>query len=142
MELACHEKPVLGQLHRLHDAPVGRGAADAHARALHRFPVIVVELIAVAVAFVDQLLPIALPHFGALSYLTGIAAQAQGAALIHRLVLVRHEIDDLVQPILVELAGIGVRDTAHVPAEFDDRHLHTQADAEKRYVLLPGVLHR
>ena len=49
MELHAHIKGMLRQLYRLHQPPVRRQAADAHARRLERGAVVVVELEAVAV---------------------------------------------------------------------------------------------
>ncbi len=139
MELARHKEPVLGDLHRFHDPAVGGGAAEDHAGSFHGFPVVVVELIAVAVALGDQLLAVALHHLGAGLDLAGIAAQPKGAALVDVLVLVGHEVDDLVQAVLVKLAGVGVLNAAHVPAELDHSDLHPQADAQVGHVVFPGV---
>ena len=88
----------------------------------------------------DQVPAVALHHPGAGLDLAGIAAQPQGAALVDVFVLVGHKVNDLVQAVLVELAGVGVLDAAHVPAELDDGDLHTQADAQEGHVALPGVL--
>ncbi len=109
---------------------------------LHHVPVVVVELIPVPVPLVDLLFSIALGHFRAGDNFAGVAAQAQGAALVDVRVLVGHKVDDLVQAVLVELPGVGVRNAADVPAELDDRHLHSQADAQIGDVLFPGKARR
>lgn len=65
MELHSHEEGVCGNLHRLDEAAVRRGAGDLHARLFKLFPVLVVELEAVAVPLGNILFAVCLFHLRA-----------------------------------------------------------------------------
>src|ERR1051325_2507125 len=60
VELARHEPRMIRQLDDLNQATVGRHAAEDHAVLVHHLAVLVVELEAVPVPLVDDLLPIRL----------------------------------------------------------------------------------
>ena len=81
-------------------------------------------------------------HGGAGPDHTGIGPQPQRAALVDLVALSRHEVDDLVFAQFVELAGIRVGDPGGVAGIFDHSDLHSQADAEIGYPMLPGVFRR
>ena len=139
VELSAHEPGVRGDLHDLHQMAVGRQARQQHARRLHLLTVVVVELKAVAVALGDLRRAVQLPAAGALRQNAGILAKAHGAALVRHVHLVGHQVDDGMAGGLGELRGGGVRVAQDVAGKFDDRHLHTQADAEIRHAVFPGV---
>ena len=71
--------------------------------------------------------------------LTGVGAKAHGSALGNISVLVGHQIDDLMLG-LVKFAGGGVGIAEDVSCKLNDGDLHSQADAEVRDIMLPGVL--
>src|SRR5271165_6784495 len=54
VKLAAHVKWMSGQFDQLNQLAVRRGAAEEEARLLKRLPIMVVEFIAVTVAFVDH----------------------------------------------------------------------------------------
>ncbi len=80
-----------------------------------------------------------------------LRAEAHGAALVGGLVARLHaarlvlplgdQRDHRMRRRAVELGAVGVGEAEHVAAEFDDRHLHPQADAEVGHAVLAGVAH-
>ena len=56
VRLRSDEPRVVAQLHHFHDVLVRGDAADVHPRVLQRLAVVVVDLITMAVPFVDELL--------------------------------------------------------------------------------------
>ena len=140
VELHADAEVVLRHFHGLDDPAVRRGAADDHACFCECLSVIVIELIAVAVAFINMGNAIAARHLRALRDLARVAAEAQCAAHIDGAGLVRHEIDNLIEAVLVEFAGVCICDAAHVAGILDDGNLHTEANAEVRDVALSCVL--
>src|SRR5262245_40547081 len=57
------------------------------------------------------------------------------------LLLLRQLRDDRVRRAWVELGGVGVGKSEHVPSELDDGHLEAEAYSEVRQALLAGVAH-
>ena len=97
---------------------------------LHNFTVVVVEFIAVAMAFADVLRAVAAAEHAALCGVAGVCAKAQSAALIGAVGLVGQKVYDLVFRISIKFAGIGVFEHADVPRKFNYGNLHTKADSE------------
>ena len=97
---------------------------------LHECAVVVVELVPVAVALGDLRRAVAFRHLCAGHDAARIRAEAQRAALVDLIALVRHEVDDLVCAALVKLAGVGVCQPADGACKLDDCDLHAQTDAE------------
>ena len=127
------------QLHHLHDVVVRGTAAEHDARLLQRVAVIIVHFKAVAVALIDEMLAVDLLRHGAGQDLAGISAQAHGAAQLLHFLLLRHQVNDMVGALGIQLRGVGVRKTQHIAAVFHHCHLHAEADAEKRHLVLPAV---
>ncbi len=128
-----------GQFHGLHQASVGARTRDDQPHLLQFGPVIVVELVPMAVAFLDHRLVVAVVQPRALGHGAGVFAQAHGAALGQVALLVGHQVDDVVGAVGLELAGIGVRVPGHMAGELHDHDLHAQADAEVGDLLFPGI---
>ena len=141
MELDTDKEFLFRQFHGLHQQPVRRQAGKAQARFLQFSAVFIGKLIPVAVPFADPGFPVAAGNYRALLQDTGIPAQAKGAAFVNFVMLSRHIVDHPVGASFVELPGVGVFKARAVPRELDHRHLHAQADAEERQMVLPGVLH-
>ena len=138
--LHTHIEGPVGQLHRFHQPSIGGQARQGQAGGRQRLPIFVVELVAVAVTLGNLSHAVAALHGRARADEARIAAQAQRAALIHRITLAGHVIDNLVQPLRSKLAGVGICDAQHMAGIFDHCHLHAQADAEIGDVLFPGIL--
>ena len=130
---------MAGQLHDLHQPPVGREACKRQAGCRELLPVVIVELVAVAVALVNMLPAIGRRRPAALHQLTGPAAKAHGAALVRDIHLIRHQVDDRIGGPGVQLAGVSPRKARHIPGKPHHCHLHPQADAQEGHLVLPGV---
>ena len=139
VELGAHEPGVVGELHDLHKAAIRGQARQDHALSLYSFPVIVVELEAVAVALGDLLRAVQLPAVGPFGQDTGILAQAHGATLLRHIHLIGHQVDDRMLGRLGELRGSSVLIAQYMAGKLNDRHLHTQTDAKIGDFILPGI---
>ena len=60
---------------------------------------------------------------------TGIRTKTQGAALVNRLALTRHKINDLIGGFRIKFTGVGICQTRKTGV-FDDHDLHAETDAE------------
>ena len=90
----------------------------------------VVDLVAVAVALVDDLLAVDLAGPRALVQLHRVGAQAHRAAHVAHLLLLRQEVDHRERGLRIELRGVRTVHARHVAGELGHRDLHPQADAE------------
>src|SRR3990172_9470669 len=139
VELAGHEPGMVGELDDLHELLLGPEARDPEAVLFQVLEVLVVHLEAVAVALLDDPLPVG-PGGGApLGEQDRVEPQPHGAALGPHGALLGEQVDDLVARAGVELRRVGVGQPADGPGELDDRALHPEADAEEGHSALAGV---
>ena len=112
-------------------------------------PVPHVELVAVAVPLVDQVLVVSLVGAASRFEPARVGAEPHRAALVggrvprlHLVVPVNpllHEVDDRAVRLLVELRAVGAFHLAEVPRGLYHGKLHPEADAEIGYLVLPRV---
>ena len=95
-----------------------------------------------AVAFADLRLSVTAGNHRILPQFAGVFPEPQGAALVDLVVLAQHEVDHLVRRKLVKLMRVGSGQSGLVPGVLDHGDLHSQADAEVRHMMFPGVLRR
>ena len=124
-------------------APSGLVPAKLHAVSHVLLAVDVVELVAMPMAFGDDLRAVAV---------VGLAAAARGAVgwapsrmvppLSVTLRLFVQQADHRMGCVLVEFGGVGVLEADHVAAKLDGGTLHSQADAQERNVAFPGKADR
>ena len=88
---------MVRQLDELHQALVGGRAADDQAGLQQLLPEDVVDLVAVAVPLVDDLLAVGLEGLGARHHLGRRGAQAHGAAHVGDVLLLGQQVDDRVR---------------------------------------------
>ena len=132
------EERVVVDLDHLDEALVRRRARDHQAGGLEPAAQEVVDLVAVAVALVDHGLAVDLARGGALVQLDRVGAQAHRAAHVRDLLLLGQEVDDRVRRLGVELGRVRAVHADDVARELRDRHLHAEADAQERDLLLAG----
>src|SRR6266853_2458766 len=152
MELAADEPGVRWQLDHLTQLLALREAGNAQALVLQALHVPVVDLVAVAVAFVYHVRTVDLaceapglersalgtqPHRPAEIGLFVAALDSTVAVLP-----LGHERDYRVRRVAVEFRAVRAREADDVPRELDHRELHAQADAEIRDLVLARVLDR
>ena len=91
----CGDEPgMIRNLNHLDDPSVRGDAGQLHTVFRQGLAVIVVDLIAVAVTFVDRFLSVQPIGFGGFVQDAGIRTETQGSADILDVVLVRHQMND------------------------------------------------
>ena len=90
----------------------------------------VVDLIAMAMALVDELLAIGLAGERAHD-LARVGTQAHSASLVGDVLLVGHEVDDRIGALGVKLGGVGTREATGMARKLRDGNLESQAHAQK-----------
>src|ERR1039458_8761372 len=140
MELGCDEERVIVKLDHLHQALIGRGSRDAQTRALQAFAQKVVDLIAVAVALVDDGLAVDVPSERAVVELDRIGAQAHRSPEVGHLLLLGQQVYHGVGGLDVELGRVGTLHARHVPSELGHGALHAETYAQVGDLLLAGDL--
>ena len=119
------ERPVR-QFHCLHQLSVRRNARQRQSRRGKTLPVIIIEFIAVTMPFADLRSSVASLHRRTGPDHTRIGAQSERASLIDLIALPGHEIDHLVRAVLIEFAGIRIRQSRDIPGILNDCDLHTE----------------
>ena len=140
MELGTDVPALLGNLNDFYQVGIGVDTYALHALGLVLLLVLVVKLVAVAVALLDEcLLAVSLVHAAALYQLTLISAQAHGAAHLGNILLLLHNVNHVVWRLLVHLHAVGILVAQHVAGKLNHHHLHTQTDTECGDIVGAGV---
>src|SRR5437588_276676 len=152
MELAADEPGMRRQLDHLAQLLALGEAGNAQTLVLQPLHVLVVDFVAVAVAFVDHVRAIDLAREAPGLERNTLSAQPHGPAEIGLFVApldaavavlpLGHERDHRVRRVAVEFRAVRAREADDVAREFDHRELHTPADAQIRDLILARVLDR
>jgi hypothetical protein len=102
----------------------------------------VVELVAVAVPLEHLLPPVHLARERPVLQHARVVAEPHRAALPGDVLLLLHQMDHRVRRLRIDLRRVRAVEPDHVARELDHRHLHAEADAEERPLLLARVAHR
>src|SRR6266508_678872 len=135
MELPPHEERVVRELDDLDQSSVGREPRED-------LMVVGVDLVAVPMTLVHDLLPVGCRGPGPRHQVAGLCAQAHGPTEVGYVLLLGQEVDHRVEGRRVELRGVRALEATHVPRVLDDRALQAQAQAEERHTTLPRVMDR
>src|ERR1043165_7293066 len=127
------------ELDHLDELAVGRRAGDAEAALLELRDVLGVDLVAVAVALLDEIGAVRGAGDRAFLQRARILAEAHRAAQGVDADEVAQLVDDLVRRLVVELRRVGADHAADVARELDRRALHAEANAEVGDALLARV---
>src|SRR5208337_2337041 len=111
-------------------------------RSRERFFVFAVEFITVPVTLADLKLAVDPVRQGSRLDFAGPGAQPHGAAQLFYATQFAQLIDHAVRRRGIELAGIGLGQTANVARELDARRLHPQADSKVRNLVFASILDR
>ena len=144
---------MVRQLDDLDERAVRRRAGHLQPRRLQRLAAlrVVVELVAVTVAFGDREVLLALLAVGgrveprrerALPDDARVRAEAHRAALLRDALLRLHEVDDGMRRLRIELRRVRIRPADDIARVLDRRTLHPQADAEERDLVFTRILDR
>ena len=125
MELARNVKGMIFQFDDFHELAVGRRAAENEAGLLKFLAVVVVELVAMAMAFVDDEGAVKLSCLRADGELARLRAEAHRAALLGDFALRVKERDDGVRGVFVELGGVRFLQFQNAAGKFNRGNLHT-----------------
>ena len=87
----------------------------------------------------DGLLSVSFQGAASFAQLTFVSTQTHGSTHLCNILLLLHDVDDIVRSLLVHFAAVGIGITQHVAGEFDHHHLHTQTDTEGRDIVCTGV---
>src|SRR5207247_6288119 len=142
VELARDEERMLGDLDDLDELLLRPHAGDPQAALLELAQVVVVHFVPVAMALLDDALPVEPGRGTALAEHDRIVAEPHRAALRLDRALFWQEIDHVVRRMRVELRRVGAREVTDVARVLDHRALHAETDAEVRHALLAREAHR
>src|SRR6266699_1963711 len=152
VELAADQPGMRRQLDHLAQLLALGEAGNAQALVLQSLHVLVVDLVAVAVAFVDHVRAVDLARQAHGLERDALSAQAHRPAEIGLFVAaldpavavlpLGHEGDHRVRRVTVEFRAVRAREPDDVACKLDHRELHAQADAEIRDLVLARVLDR
>ena len=138
VELGPQHEGMIRQLGDLHQAVIRGKAAEDHPGTAQDVPVRVVELEAVAVTLVNQVHAVGPVGFRPGDEFTRVRAQAHRSPHFLDGPLVRHQVDDGVFRVGIELGAVGFVTVQHEAGELDAHHLHAQAQAQVRDPVFPG----
>src|SRR5439155_13222082 len=139
MGLRADPERMARQLDELDEAVVGRHARAPHPALLQPRAVARVDLVAVPVAFVYELLAIRRRDLRTRQQPGRVHPEAHGAAHLHHLALLVHEVDDQMRRADVELTRVRAGEAADVASEVDHHHLEAEAEPEARDAVVAGV---
>ena len=134
MELASFEIGVVLEFHHFDELSVGRCTCNLETRLFKLFAefAVVVEFVAVTVAFADACALVKLCRIGILGELAGVSAESHGAAFFRDVLLFVHQVDNWVGRFFVELGRVGILPAENVTCEFNHAALHAEANAKQR----------
>src|SRR5919106_5666000 len=139
VELTGHEVGMVRQLDDLDQLLLGPDPGDREPVLLEALEIVVVDLVAVSVPFLDDPLPVEPRGARPLGQEDRIQAQPHGPALVRERALLGQQIDHEVRGVGDELRGVGSGQAAHVTGVLDHRALHAEADAEVRHAFFARV---
>ena len=139
MKLDGQVPGMAGELDDLDELPIERPADNLEAAIEERLLILAVELVAMAMALVDDLLAVEAPGQGVGRQPAGVAAKAHRPTEVVDPEQVPQLVDDLVGGILGDLGRIGPFDAGDVAGEFDDGPLEPIANPEVRDPVGAGI---
>ena len=124
----CTDVPLHARnLYNLHEVAFGVASHALHAGTLKLLLEVVVEFVAVAMALLDVLLIIYIEHARALLQHTLVCTQTHCSAHIRNILLLLHDVNDIVRSLLVHLSAVGIGIAEHVASKLYHHHLHAHA---------------
>src|SRR5574344_209226 len=102
--------------------------------------IIVIEFITMTVAFLYMFLVVDTKCARTLFQYTFISSQTHRPAHVCDILLVLHDIYDIMFCLFIHFATVGIIITENVTGKFDNHHLHTETDTECRYIMCTGIM--
>ena len=131
---------ALRQLYNFHKTAIRQRTAENKSLANDFLAEGIVELVAMAMALIDKLGVIGLAGQRIRINLARIQTKAHRAAHVLDIKLLRHEVDNRMRAVRIELGAVGISHTADVTRKLDNSALHSQADTEERQLMLTCIL--
>ena len=133
--------PVVGRhLDSLDESVLRIEAYAAHACGLEVVAEVIVELIAMAMAFDNLVCAIRLSHLAATDEQAFISSKSHSAAHVGDVLLFFHDVNDIIGCVLIHLTAVGIREVEHVAGILYDHNLHAEADAECGDIVFATIL--
>src|ERR1700675_4994245 len=142
MELAANEKRMTRNLDHLDISAVRSRAGNAQPGSHHWFLILAVELVTMPMPLADLGLAVHLIRQRSHLDLAWPCSQPHRAAQFFHAPQLAQLVDHAMRSRRIELARIGIRQSADVARIFNASRLHTQTDSEVRDMLLARVLNR
>src|ERR687892_771504 len=142
VRLCADEEWMIDELDVLDQVVVRREPGESHPRILQVTPIPVIDLPAVAVPLVHQLLAVEGPYLGAFPQLGGVEPETHGPALVLHFLLTRHEVDHRIRRGRVELGAVGLVEPEDGAGELDHSALQTETQTQQRDLMLSCVSDR
>ena len=142
MELHTDVEIIFGDFDCFDNIIIRGGAADDKTGVDETCTEIVIEFVAVTMAFGNLRLAVAPVHLRAGNDLAGVSPEAERTALGDIIVLIGEKVNDLVHRLRVKLARIRIRHTGDAPRKCDDGDLHTEANAEVGEIVCAAIVRR
>src|SRR5690554_196135 len=140
------------RLYHFNQLAIGRAAGDLQAGFFQPWQEVVVDFVTVAMTLTNGLLTVTGGNGRADCEHTVLCTQAHGATQVRRFSArfggttgvepLGDQANDRLRGMLTEFSTVGVFQSGHVAGVFDNRHLHAQADAQVRNLVLAGILNR
>ena len=140
MELAGDEEWVIRQFDDLDELAIWGETGEDHAVVGEDFTEIVIEFVAMAVAFANFFAAVKLTSKGPLHESAWILTEALGAAHVFDVFLVEHEVDDVMWRLLVKFSRICIFPADDVAGKFHSSHLHAETDAHEWHLVFARIL--
>ena len=106
--LSTDEEWMIFDLDHFYDTAVRGDTNERHSLFNQYIPVIIINLITMSVAFMDFLRAIQLVGFACLIQLTWLGTETERTADIGHTVLVRHQVDDRMVCLRIDLCTVGI----------------------------------
>ena len=92
-----------------------------------------------SVTFFDDFLAVKRIGFGVFIKDAFVCTETKGTAEICHIVLIRHNMDDRMCCVWIQLGTVCICITQYMAGKLNDCHLHTKAETKKWYIVCTGV---
>src|SRR5580704_11536760 len=142
MKLASDKMRMVRKLDDLHISSIRRRPRYSQPACRQSFLILAVEFVTMPVPLADLKLAINPMRQSSRLKLASPRAQPHGAAKFLHAPQLAQFVDHPMRSRRIELARIGICQSAHVASELDASRLHPQTDSEVRNLLLPRIANR
>ena len=130
---------MVREFYNLYKLGVGVDSGGYHAAFDELLAVGIIELVAVAVAFLGGVVAVGFCRFRIRGQSTGVCAQTHGAAHLREAFLLLHQVDDRVGRVVFDLGAVGFFQSQNIAGELDHGTLHAQANSKEGNAVFSGI---